>query len=507
MHDLETDRQLPTDLESVYQALPEEDRAEFLELAARRYDYQPIREFIPEVSPHLPPPDHTKIITDLIERAMREQIFAVISMPPRHAKTLTLLHCFAWWFKHNPADTCGYFTYSDRLGRRKSRIARDIARRAGIEINKESNDMSEWRTTLGGGLLAGGRGGGLTGEGVSGIFVIDDPFKNRKEADSVIIREDVWEWFTEVVTTRLEGASLIVVHTRWHEDDLIGRLEEMADTIPELDDLEIINLPALAEENDPLGREPGEALWPEKESAEELQRKRVIMGEWSFAALYGGHPRPRGANLFGEPAYYNIDEFKINGCSVVLGGDPAASTKTTADYSTAVVIAVRVEERTIKLFDWPEPRKMRLPVGYVQYVYREQVTVPKYVEDVRSLQKRWYNAKIGIEAVAGFKAVPQMLLHLDPELRVQEMPLFGDKFQRAQMVSAMWNAGLILLPVHTDGTSPPWVKAFVKEVCNFTGVNDATDDQVDGLAHAWNQIAYAPKPVRRGAVAVPSRWR
>jgi len=503
--------QLPTDLEAVYRQLPLDQKGDFLELVSRRFQFQPVREFISEVSPHLPPPEHTRIITDEVERAMREPVSVVLSMPPRHAKTLTLLHCFAWWLKHNPADTCGYFTYSDDLGKRKSRIARDIAHRAGIQMNPDVQNAGEWRTTLGGGLIAGGRGGGLTGDGVSGLFVVDDPFKNRKEADSENIREDVWEWFAEVVNTRLEGASLFVVHTRWHNDDLIGRLEVMAQEIPELANIRVVNLPALAVEqdpkDDPMGRSMGQALWPEKETAVELNRKRVLMGDWSFGALYQGTPRPRGSNVFSEPRYYDFDDFKIDGCSVVLGGDPAASKSTTADYSTAVIIAVRQEDRVIHLDGWAEPRKMRMPVGYVQYVYREQVTIPQYVDDIRSLQKTWYNAKLGIEAVSGFKAVPQLLLRFDPDLRVQEMPTLGDKFQRAAPVAAMWNAGLIMLPVDSRGVAHPWVKAFVKEVCNFTGVNDATDDQVDGLAHAWNQIAYAAKPVQRGSVASPSRWR
>lgn len=496
----------------VYESLEDpDDKAEFLELVQRRYGIQPLREFIPEISPHLPPPAHTKILTDLFERARHERVRAAISWPPRHAKTITCLHAFAWWLKYDPADTCAYFTYSDRQGRSKSRIARDYALRAGIELDSSSQDMSEWRTQQGGGLLAGGRGGGLTGQGVSGIFVIDDPFKNRKEANSAIVREDVWEWVAEVANTRLEGASLFVIHTRWHEDDLIGRLIGMAEDIPQLADLEVINLPALAEEKDsakdPLGRSFGQALWPEKESADELREKKAFMGDWSFDALYQGRPRPRGAKVFGEPTFYNIDEFKIDGCSVVLGGDPAATEKTSADYSTAVIIAVRMEDRILQLDGWPEPRKVRCPVGYIQHVYREQVTVPRYVADVRNLQARWYNAKLGIEAVGGFKAVPQTLRAQDPDLRVVELPATGDKFQRAQPAAAAWNAGILMVPVFSDGTSPLWVKPFLKEVCNFTGVNDATDDQVDGLGHAWNQVAHAPKAVRRGSRAVPSRWR
>ena len=481
--------------------MPPEVAAEFEQLLEDRLQVQPLLEFIPEVSPHLPPPRHIGIITDLVEKARHERVRALVSFPPRHAKTTTLLHAFAWWLKHEPADVCAYFTYSDGQGRDKSAIARDIAEGSGIKLSHDTNNKSKWKTIHGGGLLAGGIGGGLTGHGVSGLFVIDDPYKNREQADSSVYREKVWHWFTEVAYTRLEGASVIIVHTRWHGDDLIGRLSEE-------DGWDVVNLEAVCEsEDDPLGRSMGQALWPDRFPAEELENIRLQIGEWSFAALYQGSPRPKGYNLFGEPRYFDSDKVDIEGCTVVIGADPAATAKTTADYSAAVVIAVRVEERVVQMEGWPEPRKMRVPVGYVQHAYREQVTVPTFVEDISSMQKRWYNAKIGVEAVAGFKAVPQMLLHLNPNLRVKEMPTLGDKFQRAQNVSAMWNAGCIMLPADANGVCPPWVAAFVKEVCNFTGVNDATDDQVDALAHSWNQVAYAPAPVRRSAVAVPSRWR
>lgn len=486
-------------IESARERMPPDVRDKFDQLVADRLGAQPLLEFIPEVSPHLPPPRHIKLLTALCERARHERIRVCVSLPPRHAKTTTLLHAFAWWLKHEPADRCAYFTYSDGQGKNKSTIARRLAGEAGIKLSSDTKNKGFWQTEDGGGLIAGGTGGGLTGEGVSGLFVIDDPYKNRVDADSNVYREKVWEWFTEVAFTRLEGASVIVVHTRWHEDDLIGRLSDDPSWT-------VINIPAIAEEDDPLGREVGEALWPERFPIEELEVIRLQIGEWSFAALYQGHPRPRGSSLFQEPTYYNIDEFKIDGCSVVIGADPAATASSKADYSAAVVIAVRAEERVLQLEGWAEPRKMRVPVGYVQYVYRKQTTVPLFVQGLRNLQAQWYNAKIGVEAVAGFKAVPQMLLHLDPDLRVQEMPTLGDKFQRAQNFAAMWNAGLIMLPTYADGTYPPWVKAFVKEVCSFTGVNDAHDDMVDAAVHGWNQVAYSPKPIRRGSISAPNRW-
>lgn len=487
--------------------LAPEERLEVERLMEDRYGAHPFRDFIVEEFPHEPPPEHVEPIIRLIERARHERIKVCLSLPPRHAKTVTILRGLVWWLLHEPADTCAYYSYSDTQARSKSRIARDWARQVGIELRRDTENTGEWRTKEGGGVLAGGLRSGLTGQGVSGLFVVDDPFKNREEADSQLIRDKVWDNFNEVVFTRLEGASVIVVHTRWHEDDLIGRLKED----PEW---EVINIPAISEpandnqpDGDPLGRPPGEALWPDRFSLDELRVIEAQIGPYSFASLYQGHPRKKGAKVFGEPRYYQYEDFDITGCSIVLGADPAASGKTTSDYSAACVMAVRLEDRSIQMQDWPEPRLVRTPVGYIQHVYAEQVTIPVFVDELRSLQRRWYNAKIGVEAVGGFKAVPQVLKHVDPTLRVEELPARGDKFQRAQPAAAMWNLGLIMIPAYRDGSVPDWVKPFVKEVCAFTGVNDRYDDQVDALAHTWNQVAYKSKPVRRGAVAVTSRWR
>lgn len=485
---------LPTDRLAAYGRMPPEVQAEVRALMRRQLDVQPFAQFIPSVSPHLPPPRHLRPVIRVVESAFQRRRRVLLSMPPRHAKTTELLHGVAWWLKHSPADTCAYFTYSDRKGRQKSRIARNLAMRAGVDMPGVGG-MDEWLTTDDGGLLAGGAGGGLTGSGVSGLFIVDDPFKNRADADSLVKRETVWDWFNEVVYTRGEGFSVIVVHTRWHEDDLIGRLAEM-------DGWDVINLPAIAEKDDLLGREVGDALWPERFPLQELLNIQEQIGDHSFAALYQGQPRRKGSQLFGEPSYYDPDDRAemaewLHGAKVIIGVDPAASEKTHADWSVAVVMACK------PVLDIMGARTV-LECRILEVV-REQMEIPRFVGELRKLQEKYWHAKCAIEAVGGFKAVPQLLRHLDPELRVYEIPsdqMSVDKFQRAQPASKAWNLGRILVPRNRK-----WVKPFNKEVCSFTGVKDPTDDQVDALAHAFNSIALAPVAPRRGSVADPYRWR
>lgn len=477
--------------------MPPEDRERALELLYDRLRVQPFADYICENFPHEPPPEHVQPIIELVERARHERIKVCLSMPPRHAKTVTLLRALGWWLKHEPSDTCAYYSYSDTQARSKSRLARAWAAKAGVELDRSSKNVAEWRTTRGGGVLAGGLRGGLTGQGVSGLFIVDDPFKNREEADSELIRERVYEAFNEVVFTRLEGASVIVVHTRWHEDDLIGRLMKE-------EGWEVINLPAIAEDPDEdttspfsvtgvcadiLGREPGEALWPTRFSAEELRAIKRQIGEWSFAALYQGRPRPRGSSVFNEPARFQLPAGGLmpwacstsaartewanflEGKRLAIAVDPAASEKTVADYSVAGVMA----------FDAIGPGMNT----WLLDVMRGQWTIPKLVGKLRALQSRW-GALLVVEAVGGFKAVPQMLKHVDPNLRIVTISPSTDKFQRAQGCAAAWNAQRFHVPI-----GPDWVDPFLSEVLSFTGVKDLHDDQVDMISHGWNAMAIA----------------
>jgi predicted phage terminase large subunit-like protein len=309
--------------------------------------------------------------------------------------------------------------------------------------------------------LSGGVGSGLTGQGVSGLMVVDDPFKNQEEAQSALIRDKIAEWFDSVVRTRLEGAAVFVIMTRWHEDDLIGRLTGSGE-------FKYVNLPAIAEENDPLGRAPDEYLWPDRKDLTDNINESKAANAFTFAAMYQGRPRPRGGTVFGEPHYYDPKTVDTWGVRLVLAADPAASEKTSADHSAAVVLAIKGTGDTA--------------IGHVQYVYRAQVPIPQFANDLVGLQQRFGQTAINVEAVGGFKAIPQMLKAIRPDIRVNEITPIGDKFMRAQPAASAWNAGRILVP----NDSPAWLGPFLDELAKFTGVHDAADDQVDALAHAWN---------------------
>jgi len=451
--------------------LTEAEKIELIRLLAQRNEGETLRDFICRVTPHRPPPPHVSAIIDAIQGASRGRpIKIAISLPPRHAKTETLMNALAWWITRSPADTNAYSSYNQDQAESKSRVIRDRALSMAVRLKDDTASVVEWRTREGGGLLA---GKGLTGKGVSGLMVIDDLFRDAEDASSRVERDKKWEWFNSVAMTRLEGASVVMVGTRWHKDDVIGRViaqddERAAEGLPR--EWVVINLAALAEPGDVLGRADGEALWPALYSREYLVNLRRSIGEYLFAALYQGRPRPRGATVFGRPTYYDPGAFSVAGKRIVIYADPAATKKTSGDYS--VILAMAVEGYG------PKRR------GWVLEVDRQQRTVPKFMDDMRAFQERWGNTTAQIEAFGMAKGIPDILQATGSGGKVEGDTPPGDKFLRAQPVAAAWNdpeGSRILVPFKA-----PWLKDFVAEVEDFTGVNDKHDDQVDCLSGAWN---------------------
>lgn len=350
----------------------------------------------------------------------------------------------------------GYVSYGDRLTQQKSRSARDYAGRAGVSIRTDADSLHHWITPQGGGLVATSIRGPLTGLGVD-LLIVDDPFKDRNDAESQIISQQVYDWFTAVASTRLEpGGSVIVCQTRWHPEDLVGRLLKQDD-----DPYEYIHLKAINDDGLPL--------WPDRWTLKQLERRRAAVGEYDWASLYQGEPRLRGSELFREPARY--DHPNYSGARIVIAVDPAATSKTKNDYSAVVVLAAQGYEEHM--------------ICDVIEVVRVQKEIPELCLDLEQLQSK-YAAPIHVEAVGVGKAVGQMLRSINSNLIVKEINNKADKFTRAQPVSAAWNSGRVRVPI-----SAKWLPAFLQEVTTFTGVGDKHDDMVDALAHAFNVAASA----------------
>jgi hypothetical protein len=443
--------------------------------------------FIPALTPDYREPVHLAPLLQALEALFGGRRRLCVSVPPRHAKSDTLLHFIAWLLLRNPKARILYVTHTKSFALRQSKTARRLARACGIRLAEESNRGDEWETEAGGGLTARGIDGDITGRGFD-VILVDDPVKSRKVAESSLQREAIFQWFTQDVFTRLTPTgSVMVVHTRWHVDDLIGRLVNDKG-------YQRLNIRAIAIANDngepdndnwKDPRDDGEALWPDGGwTVEVLDERRRLIGEYGWWSLYQGEPRPRGGAVFEEPAYY--DELPSRAYRVSYGIDLAYSKKTYADWSVCIEL-------------WREDRdghdkdgKPLKPLFYVVEVQRKQVKAPEFLLTLHSKQSkrrapmRWYayGAELGIADFISQKVKSLEILSTS-----------ADHFQRAQPVAACWNDGRLLVPsnaalgLEEDDSQPDWLVCFLDEVTNFVGAGDLHDDQVDALAAAYDVLS------------------
>ncbi|NLE76759.1 MAG: terminase, partial [Chloroflexi bacterium] len=211
----------------------------------------------------------------------------MLFLPPRHGKSeLVTVRYPVWRLAHEPGLRVIVGAYNQTLANKFSRKARRVAQGAGLRLSPERSAVEDWELARGGSLRAVGVGGGITGQG-GDLIVIDDPVKSREEANSEAYRERVFDWYTDDLYTRLEpGGAAILIMTRWHEDDLAGRILRSEDG----PNWEALSLPAEAEEGDVLGRAVGEALCPARYDVAALREIRTVLGR-SYWALYQQRPQ------------------------------------------------------------------------------------------------------------------------------------------------------------------------------------------------------------------------
>lgn len=415
-------------------------------------------DFIPRVSPELSAPNHLAPLVRVIESTLESSRKVVVATPPQHGKTETCLHGLVWLLQREPTRRHAYVTYETDRAQKLSAKAQEIANRADLVW---SGTRKSWKIADGGSVFATGLDSGLTGEAVDGVMVVDDPVKDVVEANSATYRQRAEDWFNAVALTRMHpGASVIVIQTRWHPDDLAGRLIARG--------WEHVTLPAISHE--------GKALWPEERPLAWLKSQREAIGEYAWAALYEQAPRPRGANVFGDVHLYDPG-LPMPGRKVALGADAAYSERTYADFSVALAMA-----------SWGGK-------FYVLDVDRSQVKAPAFRERIDAMKarhsitrSRWYTSttESGLALMLG----------------VTPIIARADKFVRAQKYAAAWNAGKVLCPA-----GAPWLNDFVAEHVAFTGVDDLHDDQVDAGAAAYDELE-SPAPSYAGLpkIHVPRRF-
>lgn len=281
-----------------------------------------------------------KEIAKKLEAVERGEIKRLIlCVPPRIGKSRLATQIFPSMFLgRHPEKEIIVSSYAADLAVDFGQKTRDLVNSQeyhdvfpGIVLRDDSQSKAKWLTEQGGGYTSVGVGGSIVGRGAH-LFVIDDPHKNRKEAESKLMRDNLWNWFTSTAYTRLEkDASIVVIMQRWHTDDLVGRLLEKEKEGG--DHWEVVEFPAIAE-HDELHRREGEPIWPEKFSLEKMLETKKMLGTYDWASMYQQKPITSENQLF-KPEYFKKrtwDEVKALETRCFLTIDTAVSQREDADY-------------------------------------------------------------------------------------------------------------------------------------------------------------------------------
>ena len=392
----------------------------------------------------------------------------ILSVPPRHGKSEQVtIRLPAYLLERWPAMKIIMAAYNSRLVAKFSRKCKRIAA-ARIALSTDKNAVDEWETPQEGGVRAAGVGGGVTGTG-GHLIVIDDPVKSREEANSATYREKVWDWFCDDLYTRLEpGGVIILIQTRWHSDDLVGRIIRSDFAA----DFEVVNLPAEAEFDDPLGREVGEPLCPDRFTVEALARLRTVLGR-SYNALYQGHPTASEGDIVQMSWFrrYTRIPARAEIKRIVQSWDTASKVGVKNDYSVCGTWADMANGDSYLL----DVFRKRLEYPGLKAAFLEQTR--KHNPDIVLIEDKGHGTALLQEArnLPGHNVVA-----IEPE---------GDKVTRMSVESSAIEGGRVWLPEPApNGPHCPWLFDFEQECQSFPLV--AHDDQVDMASQylCWKRL-------------------
>jgi predicted phage terminase large subunit-like protein len=443
----------------------------------------------------------------------------MLTMPPRHGKsTIASIEFPSWYLGKHPNHEIIISSYSAPLSTGFSRRIRDRLRFdsdwqvmfENVKLNPESKGVEEWKLAypLKGGLLAAGVGGPITGKGAN-VFIIDDPVKNREEADSKVIRESVWNWYTSTAYTRLApGAGVLLILTRWHDDDLAGRILSNARESGEK--WEIIKYAAIAGEDEyydmktrlitsglpdvPEGqakllRRKGEALHPARYDIDSLEKKRRVIGPRDWSALYQQQP------VAEEGAYIKNKWFRLytpasyRGMKHIQAWDLAIGQRASNDYTVGVTGAL----------DWDGKL-------HVRDVVKDRFTTREIAEQIVRKHLQYNSVLVGVERGQIYEAVKGDIA--DVMKNTGARPTFDetlvpihDKDVRARPMQGMMQAGDILFP----DPAPAWYEGLKEELMRFPAGRN--DDIFDALAWLIRMLVNVSPPRRMGHGRKKKSWR
>lgn len=428
----------------------------------------------------------------------RDYKILILSVPPRHGKSKQATIDFPAWLLGNfPDKEVITASYSAELatdfGTQTRELIQSEAYHAifSTRLKTDQKAKGRWKVAVpdekgkmkstGGGYTSIGIGGAATGRGAD-VFIVDDPIKNREEADSEVYRDRVWNWFISTAWTRLHPKGvMIVIMTRWNMDDLVGRITERTEELGSLVKIKLLRFKAIADK-DSKRRKEGEALWPERYPVDNLLATKSLIGPYEFQSLFQGTPILAGDREFKEEWLRSIDEEDVALMNTrnFLTVDTAMSKKTQADFCGFCDNRVN-KENFWHLMAW------RMKIG-----------PEALVDTLFTLYAKNRYEKIGIEKTAYLDGLKP---YLDSEQRKRNVFLPIVELQHKQVAKEVRVRGLI--PRYASGSVfhvTGRCDALEEEMMQFpSGVHD---DVIDAVAYQ-SQIV---QENTRGTKARGPKW-
>lgn len=448
---------------------------------------------------------------DIIDAALVEAFNTpdsrlIISMAPQEGKSVRVANDFpVWALTQRPDLRIVTASYGQALANRNGRAIRNRIQTVpalNLAIADDNGSVSDW-TLQGheGGVLSVGIGAGVTGRPAD-MMIIDDPIKDRKEADSELQRDTVWDWWTDAASARLApGAPVVVILTRWHQDDLAGRLIERD---PEAG-WKVINIPAQADhrpelgETDLLGREPGEFMISARgRTLKQWLRRKATAGAKTWASLYQGRPSPDAGGVFPAPE----DWSRYDGILWHVEPDGSCMVPGIGRADHELVQSWDLAFKDTKGSDYVVGQ-VWLRVGVHAYLLdqvRDRLNFTATCEAIKAMSAKWPQAVAKfIEDKANGPAVMNALARTVPGMIPIEPE--GSKYARASAVSPYVEAKNVHLP---RVSVLPGVDQLLEEAKNFP--NSTHDDTVDAMSQALNRLLLMPLPVPGEDIYEPDEY-
>ena len=439
---------------------------------------------------------HHEVFAAALEAVEKGEIpRLIITVPPRHGKSQLASKAFpAWFMGRDPYRQMIVASYSSTMAEDFGREVRQYMQTPtyqqifpNCQLRKGGASSDRIQTEQGGIGVFVGAGGALTGRGAD-VLLIDDPVKDREDADSTTMRNKLWGWFTDVAMTRLMGGMgrVVIIMTRWHEDDLVGRLTDPNNQYYNADEAKqwkIIHFTALAEDTDIMGREKDEPLWPERVTKEFLVSQRR-MNPRGFAALYQGRPAPEEGDFFKREwlATYQPTDLPRN-LRIYCASDHAVSTAQDRDPTVLMAAGVDEDDNIWILPDvwWRREETDNVVDAMLEMMARHKPLI-------------WWAERGHISKSIG----PFLRKRMQEEqiyCAIDEVVPVKDKQTRAQAIRGRMAMGKVRFPAFA-----PWWEAARHQMLTFP--SGKHDDFVDTMAYiglGLGRMTSATSPVRKKA--------